>query len=99
MPTGLYARLLILAVVVGLLIGAIVWRKNDISHWKTEGRNALAAEIKSAQEEADKQTREKQAAIKRKTKEEVHEVRKEQGAAVPASPYLRGVLERMRADD
>ena len=96
--TGLQARLLVLAIVIGLLIGAVVWRKHDVAHWKGVGRTELTAEIKVAKDKADEETRLKQAAIKRQTKEVVHEVRKEPGSNAVASPYLRGVIDRLRDD-
>ncbi len=88
------------AIAVGLLIwGAMAWRAADISHWKSVGREELATEIAQAAQEAEAKAREKQAAIRKQSQEVEHEVRKAQGADAPASPYLRGVLDRMRAAD
>lgn len=87
-------------IAVGLLIwGAMAWRSADISHWKSVGREELAAEIALATQQAEDAARAKQAAIRKKSKEVEHEIRKAQGADAPASPYLRGVLDRMRAAD
>lgn len=85
--------------VLALLWAAYAWRQNDIQHWKDVGRAELTAELKTAQEESDAATRQEQEKIETKTREVVHEVRKATGADAPASPYLRSVLDRLRAAD
>lgn len=85
--------------IIGLVVAVYFWRQADIQHWKDAGRAELAAEIKAAQEEADAEARKQQTTINQKVKKNVHEVRKEVGADAPASSYLRGVLDRMRAAD
>jgi len=55
-------------------------------------------QVNEAAQEADKETIKKQTVEKKKTKEKVHATRKEQGADAPASPYLRGILDRLQDD-
>lgn len=95
-----FLRYILPVIAVGLLVwGIYAWRQNDIQHWKTVGRDELTAELKLAQESADEQTRKKQAEINNTTRKAVHETRKAQGADAPASPYLRSVVDGLRASD
>ena len=97
----MWKYILIAIAVAAVIGGAYAWRQNDISHWKTEGRNDLQAEIDKAKEAADQETRKKQSELTNKSRKVKDEIRKDikKLGDVPVTPAMRRQLERMRADD
>jgi len=64
-----------------------------------KGYDACVAAVAEAKHKADEETRARQKKIRKKTEVQEHEITKQSGADAPASPYLRGVLERLRSGD
>jgi len=85
------------SIIVGLIVWTgVQWRKDDIEHWKREGRVELQREIATATAQAEEETRAKQAAIRKQSNEVKYEIRKNLDGDRPVSPVIARQLDRMR---